>query len=167
MKKYFKRNNGSEAIIEIVDIHESGDYLCNWFGSEGTPFRYNKWDFDKEFIKIEQLDIDKLERQLCPEHYQLPSVFTKSIDDKSSKPDYWKTLSNGDRVCSYCGSLHPDDVLKIVKEFGSSVIGKTDKSYKWYINRPNVTNALEGGIKYYRCYDTQEFIDELNTLISK
>jgi hypothetical protein len=75
-------------------------------------------------------------------------------------PDHWnKFKSNGDRVCSYCGSLHPDDMFRLVKacadsdpnaSYGSVVeVDPSDKSYKVYIHQPGVRNASEGGIKFY------------------
>ena len=68
--------------------------------------------------------------------------------------DHWDRFKfNGDRVCSFCGSLHPDDFLKYVQESAkddSSVqIEPSDKRYKIYVSRPSVRNAHEGGIKFY------------------
>lgn len=74
--------------------------------------------------------------------------------------DHWqKHKSNGDRVCSFCGSLHPDDFFRLVHEAaiapedadrGTVVdIETTDKSYKVYVHQPGVRNAYEGGIKFY------------------
>lgn len=36
--------------------------------------------------------------------------------------------------CSYCGSLHPDRFMELVRDGWS--VGPTDKSYKAYISRP-------------------------------
>lgn len=74
--------------------------------------------------------------------------------------DHWdKIKSTGDRVCSYCGSLHPDDFFPIVKAASEAdpnivdgsvpEIEVSDKSYKIYIHRPGVRNAHEGAIKFY------------------
>lgn len=69
------------------------------------------------------------------------------------------TLNHGNRVCSYCGSLHPDDLFALVKtcaeapedaKYGSVVeIEPSDKGYKIYVHQPGVRNAMEGGIKFY------------------
>jgi hypothetical protein len=75
-------------------------------------------------------------------------------------PDHWeKFKSNGNRVCSYCGSLHPDDMFALVKAcaeapddapYNSVVeVEQSDKSYKVYVHQPGVRNAHEGGIKFY------------------
>lgn len=74
--------------------------------------------------------------------------------------DHWqKFKSNGNRVCSYCGSLHPDDMFELVRaclmapedaELENSVtIEQSDKPYKIYVRQPGVRHAHEGGIKFY------------------
>lgn len=74
--------------------------------------------------------------------------------------DRWlRFKSNGNRVCSYCGSLHPEDMFALVREsanapsdarFGSVVeIEPSTKAYKIYVQQPGVRNAMEGGIKFY------------------
>lgn len=79
--------------------------------------------------------------------------------------DTWD-LINGDRICSYCGSMHPDEVLAIAMETPGA-IERSDKGYKWYINRPNRPNASFGGIKYYRQHDTPEFVAAWNRMIDE
>lgn len=66
--------------------------------------------------------------------------------------DRWEQVGN-DRVCSFCGSLHPADfesVLKRVIEDERCSISLSDKTYKIYINRPEIHNAMQGAIKYYK-----------------
>jgi hypothetical protein len=75
--------------------------------------------------------------------------------------DHWRKFKapHGNRVCSYCGSLHPDDMFALVKqaaeapedaEHNSVVeIEPSDKGYKIYVHQPGVRNAHEGGIKFY------------------
>jgi hypothetical protein len=87
--------------------------------------------------------------------------------EREENIDHWAVLANGDKTCSFCGSLHPMTVIDIIKKYGFGVIGRTDKSYKWYVTRPEVKNAMEGGIKYYRHHDTQEFMDAFNSLVAK
>lgn len=69
--------------------------------------------------------------------------------------DYWREEPNGDRTCSFCGSLHWEDFLDACKEVIESDnirtrLSQSDKSYKVYVKRPDVKNATEGGIKYYK-----------------
>ena len=65
----------------------------------------------------------------------------------------WETRPNGDRTCSYCGSLHPDDFLDIMRRYAAGEAGYsfslTTKSYKAYASRAGVQNASQGGIKFY------------------
>ena len=66
--------------------------------------------------------------------------------------DTWEYCPNGDRTCSFCGSLHPEDFLALVRlaaEGQPVEIEPSDKSYKIYVGRRTVRNASEGGIKFY------------------
>ena len=80
--------------------------------------------------------------------------------DEKIGADRWERFKRIDnRVCSYCGSLHPDDLFRLVREcagaspdapYGSVVeIEPSDKSYKIYVRQPGVRNAHEGAIKFY------------------
>lgn len=87
------------------------------------------------------------EELICPER--------KNVPHQADKPsDTWRVLPNGDRTCSFCGSLHPDDYLRILKLAADEASPVTceravGKAYKWYVDQPGVRNALEGGIKFY------------------
>lgn len=84
-----------------------------------------------------------------------PFRFTGS----GSNLDRWHRFKvNGDRVCSYCGSLHPEDFLRLIKECADAgvdagdeapSVDPSDKGYKIYVRRKGVRNAHEGGIKFY------------------
>ena len=78
----------------------------------------------------------------------------------SPGPDHWERFkSNGNRICSYCGSLHPEDMFALVKASAEAShdapyrsvvdIEPSDKGYKVYVHQPGVRNASEGGIKFY------------------
>lgn len=87
----------------------------------------------------------------------------------TDKLDYWqKFKSNGDRVCSYCGSLHFDDFRKLVLDAtddNSTIsIEPSDKDYKVYVIRAGVRNAYEGGIKFYMWHAVHPVSDEDNKL---
>lgn len=86
--------------------------------------------------------------------------------------DEWTTELNGDRTCSFCGSLHPDDFAKLVEraaEPGDAVqVDRSDKAYKWYVTQPGVMNATEGGIKFYTWHvPDQEYLDRINANMPK
>lgn len=82
--------------------------------------------------------------------------------------DTWCKEANGDLCCSYCGSLHPEDFIRLVKKSSdpsSDVsIDSSTKGYKFYIRRPDVVNAAEGGIKFYNWhFRDQSDVDRVNT----
>lgn len=85
--------------------------------------------------------------------------------EREEKVDRWDKVGN-DRCCSYCGSIHPDDLIALIHEQGLSVIDPSDKGYKWYLNRPGIPNAGFGAIKYYRQHDTPEFLAALRELVN-
>ena len=95
------------------------------------------------------------EAMRCPRREESPLT-----SSRFPGADHWqKFKSNGNRVCSYCGSLHPDDMFELVRlsanapedaAYRSVVeIEPTDKGYKIYVHQPGVRNASEGGIKFY------------------
>lgn len=65
----------------------------------------------------------------CPRRVESP------IADRTFKgPDRWERR-DGVRRCSYCGSMHPEDLFMAI---GDRVeLGPTDKSYKVYVHLPN------------------------------
>lgn len=66
---------------------------------------------------------------------------------------YWQVEPNGDKTCSYCGSLSEEDFIDILSHYVEGDEGyefePSTKSYKHYARRPNVVNAGQGGIKFY------------------
>lgn len=163
---WYKRNNRSNALIEVVGKHESGDILCRWTFDQGKPFRYHPYEFAKEFEPVTQEYVNSIERHLCPDHGSLSPVFINSVDDKSSKPDRWDIREiPGIRYCSYCGSIHPDDLIKLIREHSFGIIQKTDKSYKWYIRIPGHEGVC---VKYYRSHDEiSDFVNKYNKLLDE
>lgn len=67
-------------------------------------------------------------------------------------PDTWDMGPDGNRTCSYCGSIHADDLMQICRktlEDERYGVEGTDKGYKVYVRQPGVRNASEGAIKFY------------------
>lgn len=90
-------------------------------------------------------------RQRCPDRGEISSTVFKYHDDREF-PDSWNYGADGNRTCSYCGSIHPDDLEKILelsKTDSRYGVEGTTKSYKCYVRQPNVRNAGEGAIKFY------------------
>jgi hypothetical protein len=81
----------------------------------------------------------RAERQTCPRRLLEFGPWLRE-----EKLDYWERRRSGGklRFCSFCGGLHPEDALGLVKTMDIRVI-PTDKRYKLY---------LEGGdlFKYKR-----------------
>ena len=72
--------------------------------------------------------------------------------DGVAKAFYWELVGQ-DRCCTGCGSLHPEDFEAIlddaVKPDSKASVDPSDKGYKIYAHRAGVTNAGNGGIKFY------------------
>ncbi len=104
-----------------------------------------------------------MDKQTCPRRINElgPWEYKEGLDT-------WQQVGN-DRVCSFCGSLHPADfeaVLKRVIDDDKCSIALSDKGYKVYINRPEVRNATDGAIKYYKQhnYTDADDIDRIEPL---
>lgn len=88
------------------------------------------------------------------------------------------------RTCSYCGSIHPEDALKLMEQ-GWEVESSTGKSYKRYLHPPgygrylmrvfgvpDVTEPRDyreptPPVKLYVMHLTAEQIDKFNKLLAK
>lgn len=103
--------------------------------------------------------VDAGETHLCPRRGE------GGPGPRLSDNDTWQKVGK-DRVCSYCGSLHPDEMLARMKDKGLAVISPSDKGYKWYL-ADGAVNAGLGAIKYYRMHDTPELLAELKRLIDE
>ncbi len=57
--------------------------------------------------------------------------------------DHW-FMRDGYRSCSYCGSMHPEDLFAAI-DAGTAAISGTDKNYKIYVDMP----AKMGGKAIY------------------
>lgn len=81
--------------------------------------------------------------------------------------DGWQKRGE-DRCCSYCGSLHEDEFFEVLKGYVEVKPGYrfdlTTKSYKRYASRPGVSNASEGGIKFYMWHLSAESTEEQKAL---
>lgn len=75
--------------------------------------------------------------QPCPQ--QAGAVMAAQAEHQSRwevRPYDGGPYDHGLRTCSYCGSLHPDDVIALVRS-GRPLEG-TSKRYKAYISPPNL-----------------------------
>lgn len=97
-----------------------------------------------------------------PEEFDCPRMEGNTNYGKAT----WKSIGRW-RKCCHCGSMHPEDVIRAVMEYGAQIIESTDKFYKRYIRLPGVSNASEGPIKFYTQHFSKENIKKYNALIDK
>lgn len=102
--------------------------------------------------------IDTGERQTCPRRMKDWGPW-----DRKAGLDHWERVGD-DRVCSFCGSLHPDEMPTRMLADGLDAIDPSTKQYKWYLKK-GARNASLGAIKYYRYHDTPELLAELKRLL--
>lgn len=96
--------------------------------------------------------------------YEPSDVFNMATRDVPY-PDRWLKMPLGERECSHCGAMHPDDFFALCKravDVGDVEIEPTDKGHKYYIHRPEVRNAGEGAIKFYTWHLEQKQFDADN-----
>ena len=89
------------------------------------------------------------EKQMCPrrKEHGSNSVFNFPETDKwetdrwsARESDIWKWEWKP-RTCSFCGSIHPEDAIKLLKEGWE--IEATGKGYKRYLEPPGYKKAME------------------------
>ncbi|AGY57134.1 hypothetical protein [Gloeobacter kilaueensis] len=102
--------------------------------------------------------------QTCPDRMQ-----SFGPQRREENLDHW-AKRGADRVCSYCGSMHPDEFVAFLRRAADPAqpdrLGLTDKNYKLYVHRPGVSNAGQGAIKFYKWHlapEGQE-LEELEAL---
>lgn len=108
--------------------------------------------------KVEEIQVS--EKFMCPRGIGSPVHVYGGESEWTIKP-------NGDRCCSYCGSLHPDDFWRLVAEAEENSgidIFPSDNTYKIYVRRPDVKNATEGGIKFYTMHLDKDATEEQTAL---
>mgnify|MGYP001592237993 FL=1 len=135
-------------------IKENLPSIIDNFGFMGTSQGENQISISGYMPRIETEEIQTCQRRI------------KDFGPWERKENLDKWIMIGDdKCCSFCGSMHPDRVIELIKLNGLEVVEPSTKQYKWYIKQKNVPNASYGGIKYYRYHDTPEFIKEYNELV--
>lgn len=77
----------------------------------------------------------------CPRRLEVPFL----PEDKSK--DWWHQRGSH-RSCSYCGSMHPDDLFAAIEAKGT--VTGTDKNYKIYCDVPATETAPAAShVKFY------------------
>lgn len=181
--------SGDTGIGVLGDLETSDFFGVNFFPippvnvGDDLPEYDNKLDYEVDtFIKLcftKSSSVQVLIEQLQRVKDSLSKKEHNAIEDaipESEKFDcprmpfshsfgkaHW--LESGDwRVCSHCGSMHPEDVIKAVED-GIATIDVSDKGYKRYINLPGVKNAGDGPVKFYVPHFTEDQIKRFNVAV--
>lgn len=131
------------------------------------PFeRLPQWFADKLHAMCAIGSVARSERFTCPDRMAAPPGPYR--DAKGA--DMWDVMPNGDRCCSYCGSMSFDDFYRLVQRASDPADGvrvePSTKGYKWYVHQPGIPNASKGAIKFYTWHlPSQEETDKLNAII--
>lgn len=90
--------------------------------------------------------------QTCPRRYEM---FQQGGDEGQDTWDIREQMHKGLRArhCSYCGSLHPDDFMRLIQE--GWVWHATDKNYKAYIGSPDGSSSMETKFYFQHLSDKQ------------
>ncbi len=150
VKKLIADNPDNEF---IQDCASKGYTDPGYFGFIGSSYGDNEWHVSayRERKKVPN------EIHTCPRR-------AESFRQIEEGKDTWE-IRGDDKCCSYCGSIHPERVLELIRIHGFGIIGSTDKGYKFYVTRDTVPNAGFGGIKFYVQHFSQDQIDEYNQLV--
>ncbi|RBB38870.1 hypothetical protein DPV79_15940 [Burkholderia reimsis] len=77
--------------------------------------------------------------------------------------DQWpEAASPKPRTCSYCGGVHPDDVIPLL--IAGWHVEPTTKNYKFYVNDPDGHSAVPP-VKVYLQHWTQEQVQRADAIL--
>lgn len=99
---------------------------------------------DDQEHKAQQVE-EAMLPHMCPRRGELPP------SAQFPTQDVWR-LVGPDRVCSFCGSIHSEDLRALLPSVvdGAQIhLDVSDRRHKVYIRRPGIRNAGEGAIKFY------------------
>ena len=80
---------------------------------------------------------------ICPQ--SLPHIDPGPHEWQTNRWSDWEGPGEHPRTCSYCGSVHPEDVIKLIEQGWE--IHPSTKSYKWYIELPGTADHQAGFLK--------------------
>ena len=105
---------------------------------------------------IKYKDWRVMEGDYCPQRvHEFP---TSEFFQHPAKKDHWKE----DNTCSYCGSMPPKEVLRLVAEEGWTTEQAIGKPHKMYLNHPS--GITKGCYKAYMWHFSEDQQDELKML---
>ncbi|WP_141715339.1 hypothetical protein [Burkholderia ubonensis] len=74
----------------------------------------------------------------------------------------WPDSSPKPRTCTYCGGVHPDDVIPLL--IAGWQLDRTTKAYKFYLNAPQHRSAVPP-VKIYLMHWTQEQVNRADEVL--
>lgn len=94
-----------------------------WDHKEGLDhWLTDRWSCDEEAVKKKHKEYDE------------KNGLTEGVDVfRSETSDLWLWSWGPPRCCSFCGSIHPDDAMRLLEEGWEEELAK---SYKAYLNPP-------------------------------
>jgi len=105
------------------------------------------------------------EKQTCPRRMEIGGSRGREKDLDLWITDRWKKKEDRwnldwiPRTCNWCGGIHPEDSIRLVKEYGFEV-EKTDKNYKIYLEPPGYRIAFNARINNLRKFKNGEIKEE-------
>lgn len=150
-----------EGCTELARVFSYDDYrACSQHSEE-----LGEWQRAVEQAEHVALHGAEPLKQRCPRRVEDGAGDAYNRTGDPAMPDTWShrsQMAGGIRAlhCDYCGSLHPDRFMDLVRE--GCEVGPTDKSYKVYIHGPK--GGMETKFYFQHLSDEQrrEFVDLLN-----
>lgn len=137
MKKFI------EKLLEEYGVNIKGSRI---FISKGEGLRVIEKGRERNFkVNIEEV----VKVKTNPPTFNCPERINHGLipNDGNEFYDSWNKLDD-DRVCSYCGSIHPNDLAEKIKKEGlRQTITPTTKRYKFYITKGYINQG--GVVKFY------------------
>ena len=109
-----------------------------------------------------RLFLSRAEKQECPRRAEGPMITEPPDYWRRTKKESWPKGIKKPRTCSFCGCIHPEDAITLVRD-SNFTVESTTKNYKWYLNPPH--GQVAPSFKLYRQHTTQEQRETLSNII--
>lgn len=149
----------SSQPVQWARLKRSPNGAFHWYGygeaGGASPLNLTSEDLDAEdWVVVD--DAVALARQPQPTH----SCRRRGEQGRAGElQDHWN-VKRGHRACSYCGSLHPNDLMARL-ELGNVELEPTDKHYMAYVAGEGLHHA-KFHFQHLSDDQQQRFVDLLN-----
>lgn len=140
---YRHHSGGIYEVYDLTNMRQpprSGDFLPTVSYRDKDNHQYSRplTSFLEKFTRYFPESTTPLHR--CPLRHS-PSPLPQ---------DSWLLHANQDRVCSFCGSLHPQDYVRLVRDDSKvKFYHEPARSFELSIKRPTVPDARWGATYFY------------------